>query len=119
MTQVIIPKNIEEQCCGMMFNSRGFKEAASVKCSEMEQALLEASEGGKYPVVVDTSPCLMQIKQSLSEPALRFSLYEPVEFIRHFLLDKLEFTKKKVRRRCMDAAATSMVQASSFNCPTF
>ena len=28
-----------------------------------------------------------------SDPALRFSLYEPVEFIRHFLADKLEFQK--------------------------
>lgn len=37
-------------------------------------------------------PC-PQIKSSISEPALRFALYEPVEFIRHFLVDKLEFTK--------------------------
>ena len=26
-------------------------------------------------------------------PPRRFSLYEPVEFVRHFLLDKLEFSK--------------------------
>lgn len=51
------------------------------------------AENGKYPVVCDTSPCLSQIKSSLSDPALRFSLYEPVEFIRHFLVDKLEFEK--------------------------
>ena len=89
------------------------------------QALLKASENGKYPIVMDTSPCLAQVKASLSDPALRcarvlvsdlhracsagrceacnisrccplglrFSLYEPVEFIRHFLVDKLEFTK--------------------------
>jgi len=50
-------------------------------------------QGGKLPIVVDTSPCLSQIKAGISEPGLRFALYEPVEFIRHFLVDKLEFSK--------------------------
>lgn len=50
-------------------------------------------QGGKIPIVVDTSPCLSQIKAGISEPGLRFALYEPVEFIRHFLVDKLEFAK--------------------------
>lgn len=77
----------------MMFNSRGFAPAAASKMAELEASLLEASEGGKIPIVCDTSPCLSQIKASLSQPSLRFSLYEPVEFIRHFLLDKLEFTQ--------------------------
>ena len=61
----------------------------------MEEALLEASENGKYPIVVDTSPCLAEIKGSLQNPALRFSLYEPAEFIANHLLDKLEFNKVK------------------------
>ncbi len=34
-----------------------------------------------------------QVKANLREPGLRFALYEPVEFIRHFLVDKLEFSK--------------------------
>ena len=79
----------------MLFNSRGFAPAAAAKMAELEQSLMEASEGGKIPIVCDTSPCLAQIKSSLSEPSLRFALYEPVEFIRHFLLDKLDF--KQVR----------------------
>ena len=27
----------------------------------MEKALLDASEGGKLPIVIDTSPCLSQV----------------------------------------------------------
>eukprot|EP00955_Chlamydomonas_euryale_P042885 352441-Chlamydomonas_euryale.AAC.2 len=46
---------------GMMFNSRGFKDASASKGAELEAALLEASEGGKLPIVVDTSPCLSQV----------------------------------------------------------
>mmetsp|Transcript_7098 Transcript_7098/g.12157 ORF Transcript_7098/g.12157 Transcript_7098/m.12157 type:complete len:1103 (+) Transcript_7098:137-3445(+) len=91
--EVIIPRGVTNQCCGMMFNSRGFKDAAAAKGRELEAALMEASQGGKLPIVVDTSPCLSQIKASISEPELRFALYEPVEFIRHFLVDKLEFRK--------------------------
>lgn len=91
--EVIYPEGLASSCCGMMFNSRGFKDAAATKGAELEAAILKASENGKYPVVCDTSPCLSQIKAGLSDPALRFSLYEPVEFIRHFLMDKLEFSK--------------------------
>ncbi|KAI3429690.1 hypothetical protein D9Q98_005775 [Chlorella vulgaris] len=91
--EVVYPEGLSSSCCGMMFNSRGFKDAAAKKGAELEASLLKASEGGKWPIVCDTSPCLSQIKAGLSDPALRFSLYEPVEFIRHFLLDKLEFSR--------------------------
>jgi D-lactate dehydrogenase len=89
--EVIYPKNLSSSCCGMMFNSRGFKEAAAEKGSELEESLLEASQGGKLPIVMDTSPCLAQLKGSLSTSALRFSLYEPIEFIKTHLKDKLEW----------------------------
>lgn len=91
--EVIVPKGINASCCGMMFSSRGFAPAAATKMAELEKSLLDASEGGKLPIVCDTSPCLMQIKTSLSTPALRFALYEPVEFINHFLVDKLQWKK--------------------------
>jgi D-lactate dehydrogenase len=91
--EVIYPEGLNSSCCGMMFNSRGFKPAAEKKGAELEAALMKASENGKYPIVCDTSPCLSQIKAGLNAPDLKFSLYEPVEFIRHFLLDKLEFNK--------------------------
>jgi D-lactate dehydrogenase len=93
--EVVYPKGLSDQCCGMLFNSRGFKDTALTKAAQMEEALLEASENGKYPIVVDTSPCLAEIKGSLQNPALRFSLYEPAEFIANHLLDKLEFNKVK------------------------
>ena len=56
----------------MLFNSRGFKEAASHKGQQLEQALIKASDGGKIPIVMDTSPCLAQMKGALTDPALRY-----------------------------------------------
>lgn len=90
--QVVYPEGVGSLCCGMMFNSRGAKGAAGVKSNELEEALLKASENGKYPILVDTSPCLQSIKESFTSNKLRFGLYEPVEFISTFLMDKLEFT---------------------------
>lgn len=86
-------QGLANTCCGMMFNTRGFKEVAETKLAEVESALLKASENGKYPIVCDTSPCLSTIKGGLTDSKLQFSLYEPVEFIRLFLADKLEFQK--------------------------
>lgn len=83
----------------MMFNSRGFKDAAALKASELETSLLEASQGGKLPIVVDTSPCMATLKSSLATSALRFSLFEPIEFIRSHMKDKLEW------RRVRDSVA--------------
>uniref|UniRef100_A0A7S0X8B5 D-lactate dehydrogenase (cytochrome) n=1 Tax=Mantoniella antarctica TaxID=81844 RepID=A0A7S0X8B5_9CHLO len=91
--EVIYPAGLSSQCCGMLFNSRGFKATASVKGGELEEALMIASEGGKLPIVVDTSPCLAQIKEQLQNPALRFALYEPTEFIANHLVDKLEWSQ--------------------------
>jgi D-lactate dehydrogenase len=98
--EVVYPKNLSSACCGMLFNSRGFATAANKKMSALEASLLEASEGGKLPIICDTSPCLAQIKSSLSSPALRFSLYEPVEFISHFLVDRLEWKQVRLLDLC-------------------
>jgi D-lactate dehydrogenase len=94
--EVIYPKGISSLCCGMMFNSRGLKGAAASKSGEMEAAIAEASDNGKLPVLLDTSPCLATLKESLAASSgLRLSLYEPVEFINNFLVDKLEWQPVK------------------------
>ena len=41
----------------MMFNSRGFKDAAAKKGAELEAALLKASENGAQQPVVGCGPC--------------------------------------------------------------
>jgi hypothetical protein len=46
LLQVILPKDLSSQCCGMMFNSRGLGEAAALKGSQLEAALMEASQVG-------------------------------------------------------------------------
>jgi len=92
---VIIPENINSMCCGMMFDSRGNKPAANKKAFAMEDQLKELSLNGRMPIICDTSPCTQTMKNKLQDKMLGFSIYEPVEFINHFLLHRLEFSKVK------------------------
>jgi D-lactate dehydrogenase len=88
--EVIYPKRMKQLCCGTIWESKGFYKEADEKASELEQSLLEASENGKYPVLCDQSPCLYRMRHTMRDS---LKLYEPVEFIADFLLDKLSFTK--------------------------
>jgi D-lactate dehydrogenase len=85
--EIIYPGNLNDLCCGMAFSSKGYFDAAAMKSRQLEEALLEASNGGKYPVLCDMSPCLFTMKDNLN-PVLK--LYEPVEFIHDFLLPLLK-----------------------------
>ncbi len=86
--EVIFPDRIEGLCCGMIWESKGLPETANRKAAELERALYRASQEGKYPVLCDQSPCLYRMRRCMS----KLQLYEPVEFIDKFLLDKLDIT---------------------------
>ncbi len=85
---VIFPKGMAKMCCGQIWESKGMPDLADQKSAELEQALWEASDGGRYPVLCDQSPCLHRMKKVMH----RLRLYEPAEFIMTFLKDRLEFT---------------------------
>jgi D-lactate dehydrogenase len=85
--EVIFPKNMDNLCCGTIWESKGIPDIADRKSAELEAALYEASEQGKYPVLCDQSPCLYRMRHAIR----KMKLYEPVEFITTFLADRLEF----------------------------
>lgn len=87
--QIIYPDNLGSLCCGQAFESKGFFEQADQKSDELNRALLIVSNNGEIPVLCDTSPCLLRMKEKLDK---RLSLYEPIEFVLEFLMDKLNFT---------------------------
>ncbi len=86
--EVIFPEGLERMCCGTIWESKGMLDIADRKTAELDEALWQASEQGKYPVVCDQSPCLHRMRKMIT----RMHLYEPVEFIWEYLCDRLEFT---------------------------
>lgn len=87
--RVIIPESINSLCCGMPFNSKGGFEEAERKGSELQNELLAATENGRYPVLMDTSPCAMRIKNEFPS---ELNIMEPVQFAHEYLLPKLKVT---------------------------
>ena len=84
---VIFPKGMEKMCCGQIWESKGMLDIADRKTAELEEALWQASEQGRYPVLCDQSPCLHRMKKCIS----KMKLYEPAEFIMTFLRERLDF----------------------------
>ncbi|HQR30082.1 MAG TPA: FAD-binding and (Fe-S)-binding domain-containing protein [Anaeromyxobacteraceae bacterium] len=87
---VIVPEAVESLCCGLAFDSKGFRDVADAKLAELERALSRSSDGGRIPVLCDTSPCLQRMQKKM-DPAL--VLLEPAEFIHDHLLHKLQFER--------------------------
>ena len=86
--EIIFPKGMEKLCCGTIWESKGMMDIADRKAHELEEALWQASEEGRYPVLCDQSPCLHRMRETIK----KMRLYEPAEFIYTFLRDKLAFT---------------------------
>ena len=85
--EVIFPKEMKTLCCGTIWESKGMMDIADRKAAELGEALWEASQQGKYPVLCDQSPCLHRMRETIQ----RMKLYEPSEFIDCFLKDELDF----------------------------
>jgi D-lactate dehydrogenase len=86
--EVIFPAGMEHLCCGTIWESKGMADTADRKSRELDEALWQASDGGRIPVLCDQSPCLHRMRQTIT----RMKLYEPAEFIETFLVDRLRFT---------------------------
>jgi D-lactate dehydrogenase len=54
---VYIPSDVTGTCCGVPFSSKGYDQAHELLVNRTIERFYEWSEGGKLPVVVDTTPC--------------------------------------------------------------
>ncbi len=88
--RAIVPPGIEKLCCGMAFASKGFADDAAYKAHELNAALLAVTENGRHPVLSETSPCLLHMRETLDA---RLTLYDPVSFALEHLRDRLVFLR--------------------------
>lgn len=87
--QVVMPKEVDKLCCGMIWESKGMPDIADRKTEELAKALYALSENGTLPVVCDQSPCLHRMKSHIKD----LRLYETSEFIADSLAPNLSFHK--------------------------
>jgi D-lactate dehydrogenase len=98
---VFIPGDVEGSCCGVPFSSKGYDRGHDLAVNRAMEHFWEWSEGGRLPVVVDTSPCtygLLSCRASLKPAnqekfdALR--ILDAVAFAHDELLPKLTIRRK-------------------------
>ncbi|HKO05237.1 MAG TPA: FAD-binding and (Fe-S)-binding domain-containing protein [Candidatus Acidoferrales bacterium] len=98
---VFIPEDVEGNCCGVPFSSKGFDQAHHIAANRTIARFWEWSEQGRLPVVVDTSPCtygLLGCRVSLTaENQKKFDglkILDGVAFAHDVLLPKLAIHRK-------------------------
>ena len=87
----VISPDFTGECCGMPFNSKGMFSQANQKRNSLLNKLSEFSEQGKYPILIDTSPCKSMLLEN-RDKVKALSIYEPVGFIEDVLVNYLDFT---------------------------
>jgi D-lactate dehydrogenase len=89
---VVQPKALHGLCCGQPFESKGLFDVARQKANELEAALVEASQNGRFPIVFDASPCALRMKTHI---AGRLNVLDFPEFAHDQLLTRLPIKARK------------------------
>jgi D-lactate dehydrogenase len=98
---VFVPDDVEGTCCGVPFSSKGYVDAHAFAASRAIERFWRWSDGGRLPVVVDTSPCTYGLKAV--RPVLapenrerfdRLTILDGVEFAHDTLLPRLVARRK-------------------------
>ena len=113
-----LPAACDRLCCGQMLASKGLAGEADAQAEELARALLEASDGGRYPVILDASACSARMKEYLGQ---RLTVLDFHEFAHDALLPRLRLAKQpgpvalhvncSVRRSGADAKLKKLVGA--------
>jgi D-lactate dehydrogenase len=88
------PKAMEGLCCGTPWKSKGLRAGHEVMLERVLSALVEATEGGRLPVVVDAASCTQGLLTSLSaDGAEALTVLDATEFVATRMLDRLVVTE--------------------------
>lgn len=88
--EAVMPQPTRGLCCGQPFHSKGHTKVGDAQRQELLDELWEVSSGGRYPVLADTSPCSLRLRDAARRRGIHF--YDSAEFIDRFLLDRLDLS---------------------------
>ena len=90
--EILYPEKVDGLCCGQPFASKGLPKQADSAVQKLEAALWAASEQGRYPIVCDTSPCTLRMRQQFTHDV---QLFELTAFIHQHVLPYLTLREKR------------------------
>ncbi|WP_088330146.1 FAD-binding and (Fe-S)-binding domain-containing protein [Lacimicrobium sp. SS2-24] len=91
--QLLTPDTVSELCCGTPWDSKGYPHFAREKGEQSLTALAALAAEQDLPILVDASPCALQLKSFRSDPRFAdLKLYETAEFLHQFVLPRLDIT---------------------------
>jgi D-lactate dehydrogenase len=90
-----VPEDVSGNCCGVPFLSKGFEAAHHVAADHTIENFFRWSNGGKLPIVVDTSPCTFALKTARAH----LSPENQAKFDKLTILDSIEFAHDRLLPR--------------------
>jgi D-lactate dehydrogenase len=87
---IVYPEGLANLCCGTPFKSKGAQDAADKKVSELEAALLAASDNGRLPVIIDNGVCTAALLDGIRDP--RLQVMDVTSFVHEVAAEHLSFT---------------------------
>jgi D-lactate dehydrogenase len=86
----VVPENVNGQCCGQPFESKGFPEESRRVGDRLMENLGKASRGGAAPVITDASTCAKHLRTHHADQPVADS----AEFLHREILPRLTITRK-------------------------
>jgi D-lactate dehydrogenase len=90
--QVSVPDEIAGMCCGTPWTSKGMRRGHHAMAGTVLPALLQASDGGRLPVISDGASCTEGFEVMARGSALE--VIDAVDFAERALLPRLVVTRK-------------------------
>ncbi|SFC72042.1 FAD-binding and (Fe-S)-binding domain-containing protein [Pseudoalteromonas denitrificans] len=89
--EILIPKNINDLCCGMPWASKGDQNTANNTAHALISSIYPLTNNGKTPIIMDASPCTLAL-DNYSFDNMPIKTFEVTDFIDKFILKHLKIT---------------------------
>ncbi|GHE98673.1 FAD-binding and (Fe-S)-binding domain-containing protein [Thalassotalea profundi] len=86
--ELIIPKGVNSLCCGKPWLSKGNTLIAEQKAQQFIDMVTDASENGRWPIVIDASPCALALDELKGFKIQELSEYLLTSVVPHITITK-------------------------------
>jgi D-lactate dehydrogenase len=102
--QLIVPDQLEQQCCGQIYASKGFKKALNYTLNKTIEKLWNTTNQGEIPVVVDISSCTQTllncrpILSAVNQPRYdKIKIIDSIDYMHDYIMPRITIAVRKSR----------------------